>query len=219
MVEMDPDVFTGYNIMNFDLKYIIDRANELKANSVHFCSRISDDYVKYKETTFSSKAYGTKKSYSYNITGRIAFDMLQFIQREYKLRSYTLNAVSTEFLGEQKDDVSHEQIPILFDGTDDDRSRLAHYCYKDSYLVVRLVQKLMCILSYIEMCRTTWVPFSYLLSRGQSIKVLMQILVRCRDQDYVVPTKMMEVFADGMKAKKTDDSDVGYEGAIVIVPK
>src|SRR6185312_1706481 len=117
MVEMDPDFLVGYNIMNFDLPYIWDRAAKLKVNSIHFCSRIADDYVKYKETTFSSKAYGTKKSYSLNLTGRITFDVMQFIQREYKLRSYSLNAVSKEFLGEQKDDVSHELIPKLFDGT------------------------------------------------------------------------------------------------------
>lgn len=40
--------------------------------------------------------------------------------REYKLRSYTLNAVSFHFLGEQKEDVQHSiitdlQVPALPD--------------------------------------------------------------------------------------------------------
>lgn len=33
--------------------------------------------------------------------------------REYKLRSYTLNAVSFHFLGEQKEDVQHSIITDL----------------------------------------------------------------------------------------------------------
>lgn len=44
--------------------------------------------------------------------------------REYKLRSYTLNAVSFHFLGEQKEDVQHSiitdlQVPPLWPLTPD----------------------------------------------------------------------------------------------------
>lgn len=52
-----------------------------------------------KDTTFSSKAYGTRESKQVNLEGRLQLDLLQAIQRDYKLRSYTLNAVSAEFLG------------------------------------------------------------------------------------------------------------------------
>lgn len=38
---------------------------------------------------------------------------LQVLLREYKLRSYTLNAVSFHFLGEQKEDVQHSIITDL----------------------------------------------------------------------------------------------------------
>lgn len=37
----------------------------------------------------------------------------QVLLREYKLRSYTLNAVSFHFLGEQKEDVQHSIITDL----------------------------------------------------------------------------------------------------------
>lgn len=39
------------------------------------------------------------------------------------------------------------------------------------FFVCRLLDKLMCVVNYIEMARVTGVPFSYLLSRGQQIKV------------------------------------------------
>ena len=35
----------------------------------------------------------------------------------------------------------------------------------------RLLDKLMCMYNYMEMARVTGVPLSYLLSRGQQIKV------------------------------------------------
>ena len=34
----------------------------------------------------------------------------------------------------------------------------------------------MCVINYMEMSRVTGVPFSYLLSRGQQIKVVSQLL-------------------------------------------
>jgi len=52
------------------------------------------------------------------------------MQREHKLRSYTLNSVCAEFLGEQKEDVHHSVITDLQNGTPESRRRLAVYCLK-----------------------------------------------------------------------------------------
>lgn len=127
--------------------------------------------------------------------------------RDYKLRSYTLNAVSFHFLQEQKEDVQHsiitdlqvtvasgsglvvftfdcwvhvsERLPVFAppqNGNEQTRRRLAVYCLKDAYLPLRLLQKLMCVINYMEMARVTGVPLTYLLSRGQQIKVVSQLL-------------------------------------------
>jgi DNA polymerase delta subunit 1 len=52
------------------------------------------------------------------------------------------------------------------------------------------MDKLMCFVNYIEMARVTGVPFNYLLSRGQSIKVLSQLFRKANDEGYVVPALM-----------------------------
>lgn len=52
-----------------------------------------------KDTKFSSKAYGTRENKAINLEGRLQLDLLQAIQRDYKLRSYTLNSVCAHFLG------------------------------------------------------------------------------------------------------------------------
>ena len=41
--------------------------------------------------------------------------------------------------------------------------------------------------NYIEMARVTGVPMSFLLTRGQSIKVFSQILRKARQKNLVVP--------------------------------
>ena len=53
---------------------------------------------------------------------------------------------------------------------------MAVYCLKDAYLPLRLLDKLMCLTNYMEMARVTGVPLSYLLTRGQQIKVVSQLL-------------------------------------------
>ena len=45
----------------------------------------------------------------------------------------------------------------------------------------------MCFINYIEMARVTGVPFNYLLSRGQSIKVLSQLYRKANEENYVIP--------------------------------
>ena len=82
------------------------------------------------ESHFSSKAFGQRDSKDTTMEGRLQFDMLQLMQREYKLRSYSLNAVCAQFLGEQKEDVHHSVITELQNGTSESRRRLAVYCLK-----------------------------------------------------------------------------------------
>lgn len=206
--EVDPDVIIGYNIANFDLPYLLDRANALRVHDFPYFGRIKNSKQEAKDTTFSSKAYGTSESKVVNIDGRMQLDLLQFIRREYKLRTYTLNSVSAHFLGEQKEDVHHSIITDLQNGTSETRRRLAVYCLKDAYLPMRLMDKLMCLVNYTEMARVTGVPFSFLLSRGQQIKVISQLFRKALSMDIVIPNM-----------KQDGSSDEQYEGATVIEPK
>ena len=89
---------------------------------------------------------------------------MQAIQRDHKLSSYSLNAVSAHFLGEQKEDVHHSCITDLQNGNDETRRRLAVYCLKDAYLPQRLFDVLKYMFNYVEMARVTGVPVSFLLA-------------------------------------------------------
>ncbi|PWN47174.1 hypothetical protein IE53DRAFT_349623 [Violaceomyces palustris] len=205
--EVDPDVVIGYNIANFDFPYLLDRAKALKSTKFPYLGRERGMRTEAKDTHFSSKAYGTRDSKNTELQGRLQLDLLQVMQRDYKLRSYSLNSVSYEFLGEQKEDVHHSLITELQNAGPESRRRLAVYCLKDAYLPQRLMDRLMCFINYIEMSRVTGVPFNYLLSRGQQIKVVSQLFRKAREDNYLVP------------AYKGEGSDDPYEGATVLEPK
>lgn len=203
---VDPDIITGYNIQNFDFPYLLNRAAALKVRSFPYLGRVRNTISTLKDLNFQSKQMGRRENKYINMEGRVQFDLLQVLLRDYKLRSYTLNAVSFHFLQEQKEDVQHSIITDLQNGNEQTRRRLAVYCLKDAYLPLRLLQKLMCVINYMEMARVTGVPLTYLLSRGQQIKVVSQLLRQAMKQDLVMPV---------VKSQAGED----YTGATVIEPE
>jgi len=213
----DPDILTGYNVQNFDIPYILDRAAAIFKGKTYTkqlrtflqWGRIRNLPAIMKSSTFQSAAFGKRNNIETTIHGRVIFDMLPYMQRNHKLSSYTLNSVSAEFLNQQKEDVHHSVISDLQLGTDADRHRLATYCLKDAQLPLRLMEKLSVLVNYIEMARVTGVPMSFLISRGQQIKVYSMLLRKCRNVNLLVPT-LSKGFSGG--------EDGGYEGATVLDP-
>ncbi|SBT32605.1 DNA polymerase delta catalytic subunit, putative [Plasmodium ovale wallikeri] len=207
VVRIDPDFLTGYNIINFDLPYILNRGTALNLKKLKFLGRIKNIASTVKESNFSSKQFGTHETKEINISGRIQFDVYDLIKRDYKLKSYTLNYVSFEFLKEQKEDVHYSIMNDLQNEGPESRKRIATYCIKDGLLPLRLINKLLFIYNYVEMARVTGTPFVYLLTRGQQIKVTSQLYRKCKELNYVIPSTYIKV-----------NSNEKYEGATVLEP-
>ena len=211
--QIDPDIITGYNITGFDFPYLLNRAEALKiTDGFATWSRQFYDKTVAKEKKFQSKQMGNREYTEVIIEGRVTMDCMVVIQRDYKLRSYSLNSVSQHFLGEQKEDVHHSIISDLQNGTDETRRRLAVYCLKDAYLPIRLLDKLMVLVNNAEMARVTGVPIGWLLERGQQIKVFSQMLRKGKNKNLLFPT--VEYSGGGQDQQNA----AGYEGATVIEP-
>jgi len=204
---VDPDFITGYNIINFDLPYIIRRAATLKMKDYGKFGRIISRISTIKDGKYLSKAMGMRDTKQINIEGRIQLDMLIHMHRDHKLSSYSLNNVSAAFLKEQKEDVHYSMIWTLQNTSPDTRRRIAIYCLKDAYLPLKLFEKLMCMYNYSEMARVTGVTINILLNRGQQIKVASQLYRKCAEQGLIIPTE------------SSKGSEGKYEGATVIEPK
>ena len=110
--------------------------------------------------------------------------------------------------GMAKDDVTPQDIFRLTRGSAADRAIVAKYCIQDCNLVHHLMGKLDIVTGYTEMSSICSVPISFLVFRGQGIKLTSYVAKKCREKDTLMPD-----LDRGLAGNE------GYEGAIVLPPK
>lgn len=97
---LDPDVMIGYNIFGFDMSYMVERSKENNIDEAfREIGRMIGHPSEYVEKTLSSSALGDNLLRYVDMEGRVLIDMMKVVQRDHKLDSYKLDAVSTTFLG------------------------------------------------------------------------------------------------------------------------
>jgi len=106
-----------------------------------------------------------------------------------------------------KDDMSYKDLFKMTNGTSGDRSIIAKYCIQDCNLLHHLMTKKDIITGYVEMAKICSVPISFLVFRGQGIKLTSCVAKKCREYNTLMPV---------IEKLQYDD---GYEGAIVLDPK
>jgi DNA polymerase elongation subunit (family B) len=193
-----------------DIKHIL--YDSEKQQTLLYTNNISglhiDDYIHIELCGFTSDYYDDGKKF-------IVLDILRNIQYEGKHFNVICIGGCEDFGGSKsikwcmaKDDVSPQDIFRLTNGSTADRAKVAKYCIQDCNMVHHLFQKIDVLTGYIEMSRICSVPISFLVFRGQGIKLTSYVAKKCREKDTLMP--------DLDKGEFTDD---GYEGAIVLPPK
>jgi DNA polymerase elongation subunit (family B) len=109
--------------------------------------------------------------------------------------------------GLAKDDVSPKDIFRMTNEGPSARAVIAKYCIQDCNLVQHLFSKVDVVTDLVEMAKLCSVPMSFLIFRGQGIKLTSYVAKKCREKGVLMP-----VINKGSK-------DDGYEGAIVLEPK
>ena len=109
--------------------------------------------------------------------------------------------------GLAKDDVSPQDIFRMTNEGPKERAVIAKYCIQDCNLVHHLMNKIDIITGYTEMAKICSVPISFLVMRGQGIKLTSYVAMKCREKNTLMPVI------------DKDRSESGYEGAIVLPPK
>jgi DNA polymerase elongation subunit (family B) len=109
--------------------------------------------------------------------------------------------------GVSKDDVTPQDIFRMTNEGPGPRAVIAKYCIQDCNLVHHLMKKVDVITGYNEMAKICSVPISFLVIRGQGIKLTSYMAKKCREKNTLMP-----VIDKG-------PSGEGYEGAIVLPPK
>lgn len=195
----NPNLIAGYNILGFDIPYMIKR--EAVAFPIDFRKMGFHKFniAKQKTIKWSSSAYKNQEFEFLDAEGRVFIDLLPLVRRDYKMNNYKLKTISEYFIGDTKDDLSHQGIfkcyrigtTVQEDGEYSAKAKKAmaicgKYCVKDSILVVRLMDKLQTWVGLTEMAKTCHVPIFALYTQGQQIKVYSQIYHYCMYNNIVV---------------------------------
>ncbi len=129
----DPDILTGWNLVDFDLKYLKDKFDEY---GVTFDLGRSNEKVIVRK---SRKFFASSKA---DIAGRQVLDCLNMLAFSFiKVDDYKLNTVANHILGEGKtinENNKHTEIDRLYK---EDQEKLIVYNLNDAKLVYDIIQK------------------------------------------------------------------------------
>ena len=196
------DYTSSYFISDQVKSIELDRENNTtKIYSKNLTGIAEGSYVKFEELGFSNSAY--KKGKKFEIL-QLNNDESSFVidsAEELNLDNFKYN------WGLAKDDVTPQEIFSLANGDDYDRWTVGKYCLGDCDNVVWLLLKVDVITDKVEMSNLCSVPLSFLLLRGQGIKLQSFVSKKCAEKNTLMP----------VNKKKKDGG--GFEGAHVFTPK
>ncbi len=195
--EIDPDIFTGYNIIGFDYQYLSMRmVRMLRNNGDGFgnFSRLRDGGVGLRDQSWESSAYGYNKIFRLLCPGRISIDMLMYMKREpERLLSYKLDAVSKRYLGKQKHDIKADEMFRIYEemmsGSNrglEDMTRVILYCIQDSELVLDLFNAKKVWISLSELSNIVQTQIEDLIMNGQQKRCISMLYDMATTNGFVV---------------------------------
>jgi DNA polymerase I len=159
----DPDIITGYNIDGYDLPYIQDRlaGYGLKlalGRDGKVPRRVSDRFWKPH--------------------GRIIADAWWNVKRELRPKRERLADVAQLVLGEEKLDVDTSRIDEEWAT---DRDRVVEYCVQDSYLALRLLEKIAVLEKMQDLATVSKLPLDDVIN-GRTSLLIDSIFIRVADR-------------------------------------
>ena len=105
--EENPNIIVGYNILGFDIPYMIDRA-KFNMCIFNFDQQGFHKYAHAREKTikWSSSAYKNQEFQFLDAEGRVFVDLLPLVKRDFKFSNYKLKTIAEHFIGQTKDPLS-----------------------------------------------------------------------------------------------------------------
>lgn len=183
----DPDVITGYNIDNYDIRKIDERA---KANRM-------------KDAMPWGRDGGQPKIRSerfWRVKGRIICDAWWAVRRELRPKQETLNAVSLQLLGETKLDVDPRHMDQEWK---DNRDKVLLYCTKDAELALRILNEVDTLKKGMDLAAVSKLSIEDVLTSGTS-QLADSLLIRAADRENVAVPQM------GKRIRDDDQIEGGY---------
>ncbi|RJQ17124.1 DNA polymerase II [Candidatus Woesearchaeota archaeon] len=131
--ELDPDVITGWNVIQFDIRVLEEKCKKYNIPFVLGRTRETATLKIFNDFLRESKA---------DIPGRMVLDGIHLIKTSFmQLKDYTLDNAASEILGEKKLIGKKDKGKEIEDAFRNNQQKLVDYNLKDSELVYNILEK------------------------------------------------------------------------------
>ena len=185
--EEDPDVITGYNIDNYDIRKIMERSK----------ARRMKDALPWGRDGSQPKLISDR---FWRVKGRLVCDAWWAVKKQLRPKQETLNAVSMMLLGEQKLDVDPKYMDSEWANN---REKVIEYCFKDSELALRILLEVDTVRKDMDLAAVSKLTIEDVMTSGSS-QLSDSLLIRAADRNKVAVPMM------GARVAGADQIEGGY---------
>ncbi len=182
-IRMDPDIVTGWNVIDFDLDFLREKFRRYKItmdlgrNEDECTLKVTDNFLQDSRADFP---------------GRVVLDGISLLKMSFvKLDDYKLGTAAKHFLGEKKLIGDENKTQEIDDSYLDDPKKLVEYNLKDSQLVIDILDKSGVIDLTILRSRLTGMQLDRVIASIASFDSLY--LKELRKRGYVAPSLNFQV--------------------------
>lgn len=179
VIELDPDILTSHNVIDFDLRVLRDRFD---ANGLFF------GLGRLRGRTKLKIERGFGRNSSANVIGRVVFDSIDLLKFfGIKLdEGYSLESAAKNILGEKKLLAGHDRPEVIERWFKEDPEKLIEYNLHDAELVLKILEKKNLIKLAIEMSILTGLQPDKI--RGRVVSFDNLYLKELRQEGIVAPS-------------------------------
>ena len=185
--EEDPDVITGYNIDNYDIRKIMDRSK----------ARRMKDALPWGRDGSQPRLVSDR---FWRVKGRLVCDAWWAVKMKLRPKQETLNAVSMMLLGEQKLDVDPKYMDSEWANN---REKVIKYCFKDAELALRILLEVDTLRTDMDLAAVSKLTIEDVMTSGSS-QLSDSLLIRAADRNKVAVPQM------GARIAGADQIEGGY---------
>ena len=194
------DYCAGYFIGDSVKKIEHLSSGNTKVTSSNLMGLENGNYIHFEESSHSTDMY--KEGDKFKVLN------VNPEERSFEIEGHEMPDMTKSVRwGLAKDDVTPQDIFRMTNEGPKERAIIAKYCIQDCNLVHHLMNKIDVLTGYIEMSKICSVPISFLVLRGQSIKLTSFIAKKCREKRTLMPVI------------ERSFGNESYEGAICLPPK
>lgn len=214
-LEYDPDVVTGFEVAE-QFGTILSRAAALGVPFArlgripHLDSKIGRKQIYRADWVRSQRRMSSTSNREFGVlemAGRVVLDSRQVVEREERLRSYTLADCVMAVLGTTKETLDIATVTSLYRSNTAGRKRLLDYAERELDCAMNLVRRGASYVTYLELARVTGLNIGDTFQRGQMIRFWSQLFRYCHSHSIAIPTQ-----------KGRNESQM-VEGSLVMAPE